>query len=237
MNEISVRRVAATLTIGSFSVAALMGIAALLGGGAFDEGEGRILLTTLVVGCASICMLCYLATTGTRWGAVGVVGAVALVLPVTTALMLVWSDGDGVPEELLKAFGSGVVVAVTLAQVCLLLGVAGARRGLWLVLGGTIVLAGALGFLVSSLILGALEGDDIWRPLGVVAILDVLGTLVTIAMAKFGGRDEAPASPGRGHMQVVLTGDLALALQERARVTGRPPSELVTEAVEQFLRA
>jgi hypothetical protein len=37
----SFRRVAATLTIGSFSVAALMGILALLGGGSFgDNGRG-----------------------------------------------------------------------------------------------------------------------------------------------------------------------------------------------------
>src|SRR4051795_12384942 len=118
------RRVAATLTIGSFSVAALMGIVALLGGGSFGEGEARVLLTTLIVGCASICVLCYLATAGTRWAAVGVAGAAVLVLPVVTSLSLVWLDWDlfdSDSEGTLKAFGVGVVGAVTLAQVCLLL--------------------------------------------------------------------------------------------------------------------
>ena len=58
METSAFRRIAATLTIGSFSIAALMGIVALLGGGDFGEGEGKIVLTTLIVGSASICMLC-----------------------------------------------------------------------------------------------------------------------------------------------------------------------------------
>src|SRR5690242_6967727 len=111
------RRVAATLTIGSFSIAALMGIAALLGGGDFGEGEGKVLLTTLIVGSASICMLCNLATSGTRFAPVGVVGAVAALVPTVTALHLVWQSWDDIPEGELKVFGVGVVVAVTLSQV------------------------------------------------------------------------------------------------------------------------
>ena len=59
-----IRRWIVRLTIGSFSVAALMGIVALLGGGEFGETEGRILLTTLLVGVVSIAVLCYLATAG-----------------------------------------------------------------------------------------------------------------------------------------------------------------------------
>jgi len=47
------RRVVTTLTIGSFSVAALMGIVALLGGGDFGENEARVLLTTLTVSLAA----------------------------------------------------------------------------------------------------------------------------------------------------------------------------------------
>lgn len=233
MNNLPVRRIAATLTIGSFSIAALMGIVALLGGGDFGTGEQRVLLTTLIVGSASICMLCYLATGGTRFVAVGVAGAVALALPVSTALVLVWSDWDDVPDGLLKSFGVGVVVAVTLAQVCLLLGVAGERSGLRLVLGGTVVLAGILALLVAGMILEAFAGDDIWRPLGVVAILDVLGTLVTIALAKFGGKDESAAD---GRLCVTLAPAQADAVARRAAESGRTPDQVVAEAVEQYLR-
>lgn len=234
MSDVPVRRIAATLTIGSFSVAALMGIVALLGGGDFGDGEQRVLLTTLIVGSASICMLCYLATGGTPFVAVGVAGAVVLVLPVVTALVLVWSDWNDVPEGLLKAFGVGVVAAVTLAQVCLLLGVAGSRPGLRLVLAGTVVLAGVLAVLVGCMILEVLAGDDIWRPLGVVAILDVLGTLVTIALAKFGDRDDEEAPAGR--LRVTVAPAQAAAVTLRATESGRTPDQVVADALEQYLQ-
>lgn len=229
----STRRLVATLTIGSFSIAALMGIVALLGGGEFGEGEARVLLTTLIVGSASICMLCYLATSGTRFVAVGVLGALALVVPVGTALVLVWSDWDDVPEGLLKTFGVGVVVAVTLAQICLLLSLAGARAGLRLILIATTVLAVVLAGLVSGLILEAFDGDSNFRLLGVVAILDVLGTLVTSALAKFGGKDDgAPGSSAQLRLSAVQSG----RVRELARSTGRDPDDLVTEAVDRYLR-
>lgn len=230
------RRVAATLTIGSFSVAALMGIAALLGGGDFGEGEAKVLLTTLIVGSASINLLCYLATAGTRYAAVGVGGAVVVVLPVATALHLVWQDWDHVPEGELKTFGIGVVAAVTLAQVCLLLALAGERESLRIVLGATVVLAVVVAVIVAGLILGEVEADGVWRVLGVAAILDVLGTLVTIALSKFGRQPEAgPAIPGR--LQVTLSAEQSAALATRASQTGTAPAQLVAEAVEGYLRA
>lgn len=241
MNETSTyRRTAATLTIGSFSLAALMGIVALLAGGSFGEGEGRVLLTTLIVGCASICMLCYLATSGTPWAATGVVGAVVLVVPVATSLALTWIDWDlfdSDSEGLLKTFGIGVVAAVTLAQICLLLALAGGRDSLAFVLWSTVVIAVLLALLVSGMILGGVGADDWWRVLGVIAILDVLGTLVTIALARFGGRGEpdvAPRSSGQD-VRVTLSSAHARAIEELSRTTGRPPAELVAEAVDRYL--
>lgn len=243
MDETSTyRRTAATLTIGSFSLAALMGIVALLGGGSFGEGEGRILLTTLIVGCASICMLCYLATSGTPWAATGVVSAIVLVVPVVTSLILVWSDWDlfdSDSEGMLKTFGIGVVAAVTLAQICLMLALAGGRDSLAFVLWSTVVLAVLLALLVSGMILGGVGADDWWRVLGVIAILDVLGTLVTIALARFGGRHEPAAAtrPGSPGLHVTLSPAHARAVAELSRRTGRPPAELVEAALDRYLQA
>jgi hypothetical protein len=244
MNDTSTfRRTAATLTIGSFSLAALMGIIALLTGGSFGEGEGRILLTTLIVGCASICMLCYLATAGTPWATVGVLGAVVLILPVATSLVLVWTDWDlfdGSSDATLKAFGVGVVAAATVAQLCLLLALAGRRPSLRLVLWSTVGLAVLLGILVSGLILGEVGADGLWRFIGVVAILDVLGTLVTIALAKFGGgRSDSEPGPGSPHrpVRLALSDSHAAAIEELARRSGRPAAELVGEAVDRYLQA
>ena len=56
-----IRTAIVRITIGAFSLAALIGVMALLGGGAFGAIEGRILLTTLLVGVASMAVLCYLA--------------------------------------------------------------------------------------------------------------------------------------------------------------------------------
>jgi hypothetical protein len=235
MNQTStVRRTAATLTIGSFSLAALMGIVALLGGGDFGTGEARVLLTTLVVGCASVCMLCYLATTGTRWGAVGIAGSVVLVLPVVTSMILVWSDWDTDMDGVWKGYGVGVVAAATLAQICMLLALAADRPALAFVLWSTVALAAFLAIVVSGTILGEVEADDLWRLIGVVAILDVLGTLVTIALAKFGGRSEAPSPAGR-LVPVTLSPAQADAIERLSRSTGRDPGELLLEAVERYV--
>ncbi|MCX6397137.1 MAG: hypothetical protein NTV23_11670 [Propionibacteriales bacterium] len=235
MNEKrTVRRIVASLTIGSFSVAALMGIVALLGSGDFGDDQARVLLTTLIVGSASICVLCYLATAGTRWVAVGVLGGIVAVLPVSTALVLVWRHWDGNDVDgLLRAFGIGVVLALTLAQLCLLLALAGARPGLALVLWATVAMAVVVAGVVCGLITETIDGD-IWKFLGIVAILDVLGTLVTIALAKFGGRTEPELPDGR--VRATLSAAQSAAINERARLTGRPVEDLLVEAVEHYLR-
>ena len=217
-----------------------MGILALLTGGSFGEGEGRILLTTLIVGCASICVLCYLAAAGTSWAVVGVLGAVALIVPVTTSLVLVWTDWDLFDSgtgDILKAFGVGVVAAATLAQICLLLALAGRRPSLRFVLWSTVGLAALLAILVSVIILGEEGADDLWRILGVIAILDVLGTLVTIALARFGGHSESePVDAPGSSVRVTLSSRHAVAIEELARGTGRTPDDLVGEAVDRYLK-
>jgi F0F1-type ATP synthase assembly protein I len=226
------RRVAAILTIGSFSVAALMGIVALIGGGDFSENDGRVLLTTLIVGCASICVLSDLATAGTRWWPVGLVGGVVVLLPVVTALWLVWAEWGGDASGLRKAFGIGVVLAVTFAQLCLLLALAGEGR-LGAVLWPTVAVAVLVAILLSVMILQGVDDNEWWRMLGILAILDVFGTLVTIALAKFG--DRGAARDGGGRLRVTLDEDRTAALQELAHNSGRPPEELVAEAVDRLL--
>jgi len=245
MNETAtLRRTALFITIGSFSIAALMGVVALVAGGDFGEGEGKVLLTTLIVGCASICLLCYLATGGTPYRAVGVIGGLAVVVPVATALMLVWRDWelfDEPSEWIWKSFGVGTVVAATLAQMSLLLGVAWARKNLAWLLWPTLGLAAAMALLLSSMILGEAEADELWRLLGVIAILDVLGTVVTAALAKFArGDDDRPAGQPTSSrkptgLTVALSDDLAAAIEQRSRETGRSPAHLVAEAVERYL--
>src|SRR5690606_7548671 len=65
------RSVGVKVVVGSFSLAALLGILALLGGGSFSETQGRVLLPTVIVGVESVAVLCYLSVGGTRRAAVG----------------------------------------------------------------------------------------------------------------------------------------------------------------------
>lgn len=220
------------LTIGSFSLAALMGVVALLSGGAFGETEGKILMTTLLVGVASVLVLCYLATAGAWFQPVGLVGGVVLVAPVVAALVMLWADWEGDPPlAVVRTFGVGGILAGTLAQASLLLVLvrdrAGAVRHL---LSVTLALAAVLAGLTSALVLGLEPDDDVYpRIVGVVAILDVLGTVVVSALTRFG-----PTSAPHG-TTVAVPADLAARLDARAEVAGRTRDEIVTEALERYL--
>lgn len=231
-----IRRWIVRVTIGSFSLAALLGIVALLGGGDFGETEGRILMTTLLVGVVSIAVLCYLTTAGRRSQPVGVAGGVVVLVPLVTGLMMIWLDSDnGLGEGTVKTFGVGAIVAATLAQVCLLLAPGEkanplARRMLL----GTIGLAAILAVMTSMLVLGVDPGEDsFYRAVGIVAILDVLGTVVGSALIKFG--PSAAGDHDSSDVTLDLPPDVAAALAKRATATGRSRDEVAAEILRTHL--
>lgn len=220
----SVRRVVVRVVVAAFSVAALLGIAALVRPGRFGSTEARVLLTTLVVGVGSVLMLCYLAPSGARSRLVAAAGALADLVGAGSAMVMVWAFWHGDPgRPLTRTFGLSTVVAVTVAQCSLLLATAGARPSLARLLRATIGTASLLGALVGAAILGWDPGTTGARWVGVVAILDVLGTVVTLALGIF-GRDQ-------GSLSVRLSPATATRLREESRATGRPVAELVDEAV------
>jgi hypothetical protein len=218
------------ITIGSFSLAALMGVVALLGGGEFGETEARVLLTTLLVGTVSVHVLCYLATADRPFELVGVVGGVVVLAPLLTALYMIWAGFDSdPPEAVVKTFGVGAIVAATLAQACLLM-VVGTRRSRLVgrLLAATLVMAGALACLTSAIVLGVEpDGFGYARVLGIVAILDVLGTVVVAALGKFGGPE-----PGASASQLVVPPDLAARIASRAAASGQTPDDLLRAALD-----
>jgi len=225
MSEFPVRRAIVGLTIGSFSLAALMGVIALLSGGEFGETQGKVLVTTLIVGVTSVAVLCYLATAGTPYQVVGILGGVVAVVPFTIALLMVWRGWD-VGEDLNRTFTIGLVVAATLAQTSLLLGLSTSRPlPAWL-LWSTVVLAAALAVVVSWVVLQQDDpGDAVLRGMGVTAILDALGTVVSVAMAVFGRRS------GPGGLDVRLPEALAAQVQRAAAESGRTTDQVVADAV------
>ncbi|HEX5740491.1 MAG TPA: hypothetical protein VFY17_02925 [Pilimelia sp.] len=236
MRTAPLRRIVTRVTIGTFSLAALLGILALLGGGDFDQTEVRILLTTLLVGVVNIAVLCYLATAGRPAQPVGVAGGVAVLVPLVTGMAMIWA-GDAVAEGWWKTFGVGAIVAGTLAQACLLLVLPAARRSARAVRYGTLAMAAVLAVQTSALVLRQdIDGDLYYRLLGVVAVLDALGTVVLAALTKF-GPDAGPDGTQPSDAAVRLPGALARDLDAFAAGHGRNRDEVVATAVTRYLTA
>ena len=218
------RRLVGIVVIVSFSIAALMGIAALLGGD-FGETSGRILLTTVIVGAESMAVLCYLAAFGTRWSFLAIAGGPVSLVAFGTSLMLAWGDDLG-DDGTWKTFGVAVTIAASLAQACLLAAFE-ERKDNDVLLIGTLVAIAVLAAMVVGLILEVGDFDEGYgKTLGVVAILDALGTVILLAMGAFGGR-----RPG----QPALSSSMERRVSELAAERGVSPDQLVNEALEAYL--
>src|SRR5688500_15037249 len=222
------RRIVVILVIGSFSVAALLGIIALLGGGELGETEGKVLLTTVIVGVESIAVLCYLAVAGRPTAIVGLIGALASLVPFGIALALTWGGYDG-DAPVWDVFGVSATVAATLAHACLLLALDRVR--LRVLLAGTPVAMASVATMISDAIVnGENLGDLDWRSFGVVAILDVLGTVVFAALGIFSRRAKADGEPD------LMTPALESRVIDAARSRGVSPGQLISDALDSFLR-
>jgi hypothetical protein len=217
--EVPVRRAVVAVTIASFSVAALMGIAALLSSASFGETAGRVLLTTIVVGCASVVTLACLVPLDTRWAPVSVAGLLVTVATAAFALLMVWVHTDSWDETAWRTLGVGITVALTGAQICLLLGVTVRRPSVSWLVWATLAVATLLAGLVVALIVGWDVSDADGRFIGIVAILDVLGTLVAIALGIFGSDERA--------LTFTLSPAMTEAVRTRAAETGRTPEDVV----------
>ena len=223
------RKLVVRLVIGSFSIAALMGIIALLGGGSFGETEGKILMTTVIVGVESVAVLCYLAVAGRSTAFIGLVGGLVSLLPFGLALVLTWGGYDG-NDPVWQTFGVGVTVAASLAQMCLLLAVAG-RQKIGAALVATLLAIVIVAAMITYAIVDGSGLDDrFWRTFGVIAILDVLGTVVLAAVNGFGRSTEKDAEPA------LLTTALESRIVSAAGERGVSPATLLSDALDAYLK-
>lgn len=224
----NLRGIVVKIVIASFSLAALLGIIALLSGGDFGDTEAKILLTTVIVGVESVAVLCYLsiAQRPTAW--IGALGGLVSLVPFALGMLLTWEvidDRDG----LWQAFGVGVTVAASIAQVCLLLALVGRDR-ISAALAATLACIAVVAVMISIAIVNGEDLDDTyWRVFGVIAILDVLGTVVLSALAAF-GRGRPQAEPD------LLSAAVESRIVDAAAKRGVSPTELVSQALDDFLR-
>jgi hypothetical protein len=193
-----IRRIAIVFIIVSLSITALVGIVTLLTA-SFGEVQAKVLLTTLLMAGFSITALCHLAVVGRALQVVGFVGIATSALAFFTGAYLIWSSWDNWSqswESVLKTFAVLGVLAVSLSHANLLLLLAGRRNPL--IRTGLFVTVGLIGLLAALIIVpivtnGEIPGENelYWRFLGVVAILDVLGTIVLPVINRF-ARDGGP---------------------------------------------
>jgi hypothetical protein len=226
------RRVAVICIIVSLSLTALIGIATLLGG-AFGDVQGRIMMTTLIIGAFSVLALADLAVAGRRFEWFGYVGILAAVAGLIIGLFFIWNLVDS-GAGWWKTFGVVSVLAASLAHANLLLLLGERRRpvvrtGLWI----TIALIGVLAGMIVGLIVtdGDVSGDGYYRLLGTVAILDVLGTIVVPVVSRF-LRDDGAAKGPSGGLTIALPDDLSARLSVLAAERAMPADAFVIKILE-----
>ena len=199
------------LTIISILLTALVGIMSFYDhdGGRSSELEWQSVMTMLVMTVVGIAALCCLATAGTRFWWVGVLGGVVLGWSAAYTLLLIWGPGfrGDETEPMMRLYGVGVILTVLLAQIALLLGGAGDRPRLRVVLWPTVVLCGAAGALAVSLApaagwvgaLGAEARTTAHENAAFVAVAIIVALGAPLALALFGTRspkEEATLTAG-----------------------------------------
>lgn len=237
----------------SFSLAAVVGIIALLSGD-FGETQGKIVLTTLLLGATSITALCHLAVADRAMRLMGFVGLAASAVALISGLVLIWRDWSTTDiDDWLKVFAVAGILAVSFSHANLLLLLAGRRRvviryGLML----TLVMIAAVAIMIILPIVseGEIPGvgneEWYWRLFGVVGILDVLGTVVVPVLAIFvrdapairvvDGADAAADAPATaGHLELTVPADLARSLEQRATADGVETHEAALAALRRGL--
>lgn len=224
----NLRSLVTKLVIASFSIAAVLGIIALIGGGEFGDTEAKILLTTVIVGVESVAVLCYLSVAERPVWLVGVLGGAVSLVPFGMALWLTWADLSDA-DDLWQGFGAGVTVAASLAQVCLLLALVGRHKIGPALIATLVSIAVVAAMIVVAIVDGSDLDDTYWRIFGVVAILDVLGTVVLSALAAF-----RPRRPS-GEPDLLTTAVESRVIDAAAK-RGMSPSELISQALDDFLR-
>lgn len=173
------RRIIVAVIIVSFSIAALSGIAVLLGS-ELGPTAWRVLTTTSVVGAFSVAVLCCVSLVGRRLQAVGYIGAGISVVAAVLVLVAVWGEPAWEGQVFWDSLWTAVAASVAFSFGSLLLLLADRRRLIVrVVLVVTLALfAAMLLMVVVPLWTDEYGGEAYSRTLGILAILAALGAIV-----------------------------------------------------------
>jgi hypothetical protein len=154
-------------------------------------------------------------------------GGLAALVSATCLLEIIWGHWQHDPGPAwLRTFGVTGIVALTCAQFSLLLAAVRRSARVETLVRATLGVGTVLAVLLSAAVLGWQPDGAEGRLIGVVAIVDVLGTVASIALALFGGNREAART-----LTVVVPGPLAARVRASAKASGRDPADLVREVL------
>lgn len=179
MDSIELKKTFLITLIVSLSVSALVGIVLFLIG-SFGDLEVKILFTTLVIGLFSLTGLCgSILYSRDRFANYSLITMVVSISGLFLSILSIWEIVY--VEDIWKALVISIILSIAFAHSCLMLLIDSEKRIVNILLGVTHLFI----FIVSlMLILLVVSGFDIdyefyYRLIGVFAILDVLGTIVT----------------------------------------------------------
>ncbi|MFT7615962.1 MAG: hypothetical protein ACI8Y7_000789 [Candidatus Woesearchaeota archaeon] len=170
----------------SLSISALIGIFVFLLGN-FGETELRLLLTTLTIGGYSLTGLCCsVLYEQKRFIPLAVSGIVISIIGFFYTVLAIWELVDLNTQFSWKALIFFIVLSVSIAHICLLLLLKSDHLAVNGSLSATIIFIAIVALMLIILILNDFDnvGEFYFRLLGVFAILDVLGTIVTPILNK-----------------------------------------------------
>lgn len=194
MDKHSLKRLFVIGVVTSLVASALTGIFVLLKG-SFDDTDWKILGTTLTVGVFSITSLANLRNLDSEFSSYRSFAIASITISVAAfflAAFLIWGSGSW--DDLWKFAITLSVLAVSSAHSSLLLPLRQKNNSQKILVTGTLTFIGAVAGMIIYLIWvrDTDVGDFYYRLLGVFAILDVLGTIVSPILAKFSPTPAAP---------------------------------------------
>jgi hypothetical protein len=168
----------------SLSISALIGIFIFLLGD-FGETEFRLLMTTLAIGGYSLSGLCCSVLYEKRkFTPLALSGMVISIIGFLYTVLVIWEAID--LDDSWKALIIFIVLAASTAHSCLLLLIESEKSLVNSALSATIIFISIVTLMFVIIVLNGFDdvGEFYFRLLGVFAILDVLGTIVTPILNK-----------------------------------------------------
>jgi len=170
----------------SLSISALIGIFVFLLGD-FGETEFRLLMTTLTIGGYSLTGLCCSVLYEKRkFTPLALSGMIISIIGFLYTVLVIWEAIDFDNDFTWQALIILIVLAASTAHSCLLLLIKSEKSLVNGALSATIIFISIVALMLIILVLNEFGdvGEFYYRLLGVFAILDVLGTIVTPILNK-----------------------------------------------------